>query len=206
MNEFIDTASFFSLTIENSRSLTEFTSFQVPLLGVINHENLPSIALRQQSCPPFLHLNDMETDQSTNEHTLKNNYFTENLNQSEWSKNPRNGSFNGSEEYYEGDWFASAMEFDLQSDEDQQTGNTNHDVKSTHFTYTEAHENLSWVMSPIHNCQYPNIEPSFILDSTSKDCVVNFNLNVDDVPIVYHHNQEESYLHRYCSSQLSPPL
>ncbi|XP_069829535.1 chorion-specific transcription factor GCMa [Dendropsophus ebraccatus] len=169
-------------------------NIKVPLLGAINHDNLPSIDLSQQSCPTFPYLNDMEIDQSTNEQMLHNNYFTENIHDLEWNKNPRSGSFNESEEYNDGDWLASAMDFDLQSDEDQQAGNSNPDVESPHFNYTEALEDLSWVVSPTHTCQYQNMEPSLVLEST--DCVVNLNFNVED----------ESYLYRYCSAQLSPPL
>ncbi|XP_075720246.1 chorion-specific transcription factor GCMa [Rhinoderma darwinii] len=194
--------------VSTSTELKRNRNIEAPLLGEMkSHENLSSITLRQQSSPPFLHLNDMEMDQSTNEHMLKNNYFIENMTGLEGSKNPRSGSFNESEEYNEGDWLASAMDFDLQSDEDQQAGNINLDVKSQHFNYTEPLENLSWVMSPIHNCQYPHLEPSFVLDSTSKDCVVNLNFNVDDDLLTFcNHNQEESYLYRYCSAQLSPSL
>ncbi|XP_069582895.1 chorion-specific transcription factor GCMa [Ranitomeya imitator] len=193
--------------VSTSAEIKQNTDIELPFSREIrNHEDLASTAIGQQGCPPFLHLNDMEMDQSTNEHMMKN-YFTENVNDLEWSKNPRSGSFNESEEYNEGDWLASAMDFDLQSDEDQHTGNTNHDVNGSDFNYIQPLENLAWAMSPIHNSQYPNLEPSLVLDSTSKDCVVNLNFNVDDdLPALYNHNQEESYMYRYCASQLSPSL
>ncbi|KAM3930915.1 chorion-specific transcription factor GCMa [Leptodactylus fuscus] len=193
--------SIVSTTSEHKRNRI----LKVPFSGAVNHENLPGTAVGQHSCPVF-HVNDLEMDQSINEQILKSNYFTENINDSEWSKNPRSGSFNDSEEYNEGDWLASAMDFDIQSDEDQQAGNTNHDVENQHCNYTEPLDH--WVMSPFHNCQFPNIEPSLALDSTSKDCVVNLNFSIDDIdlPTFYSHNQEESFLYRYYSSQLSPSL
>ncbi|XP_056419550.1 chorion-specific transcription factor GCMa [Hyla sarda] len=184
--------SIVSTTSEHKRN----RNIKVPLLGEINHEDIPNIALGHQNCPLFPHLNDMEIDQSTNEHVQQNNYFTENRNDLEWNINPRSGSFNESEEYNDGDWLASAMDFDLQSDEDQQAGNSSHDIESPQFNFTETLENLSWVMSPIQNCQYPNIEPSLVFYSTSKDRVVNLNFNEDN----------ESYPYRYYGSQLSPPL
>ncbi|KAG8581877.1 hypothetical protein GDO81_007832 [Engystomops pustulosus] len=191
--------------VSTASELKRNSNLKVPLSGAIIYENQPITALSQPSGPPVIHINDMKMDLLANDHMLKDNYFTENLNDSEWRRNPRSGSFNDSEEYNEGDWLASAMDFDLQSDEDQQAGNTNHDVESYH---PEPLENLSWVMSPFHNCQYPNIEPSLVLDSTFKDGFANLNFSVDDkdLPTFYNHNQEESYLYRYNSSQLSPPL
>ncbi|XP_066459989.1 chorion-specific transcription factor GCMa isoform X2 [Eleutherodactylus coqui] len=171
--------------VSTASQLKKDRNIKVPFLGAINQENLPSIALS--------HLNDMKLDQSRNEQMLKNNYCTE--------------IFNGREHYNEGDWLASAMDFDLQSDEDQQAGKAEQDVKSPHVNFTEPFEHLSWIMSPMQNCQYPNFQPSLGLDSTSKDYMVNLNFSVDDdLPTFYNHSQEESYLYRYCSSQLSPPL
>ncbi|XP_040285961.1 chorion-specific transcription factor GCMa [Bufo bufo] len=179
--------------VSTASELKRNKSITNPLSGAISNENLPGIGLSQHSYPPVLHLNDMEMDKR-----LLKNYVTENLNDLDRSKNLRSGSFNESEEYNDGDWLAST-DFDLQSDEDQQAGNTN-----PQFDYMESLENLSWLMSPIHNCQYPNTESSLLFNS---DCVVNMNLSVDDdLPSFYNHNQEESYLYKYCSSQLSPPL
>ncbi|XP_075056502.1 chorion-specific transcription factor GCMa [Mixophyes fleayi] len=207
-------------TVHKKRTSIESTSTEhkrnrnvEPLTGDIqNQENLSSTGLSQEGCLPSYELNDMKMDQSSIEHMLNNclsqakhyNYFTDTLGDAEWSKNPRSGSINDSEDYNEGDWIASAMDFDLHSDEDQQAGNIPLFGKDPHLNYAQPLGSLFWEMSPLQNFHHPNNQLTPVLESTSKIGVVSLNSN-DHLSTVYHNSQEESYLYRY-SSQLSPSL
>ncbi|XP_063775376.1 chorion-specific transcription factor GCMa [Pseudophryne corroboree] len=182
------------------------------LTGHIKNQNVYGTALTQEGCPPFYNFNDTKMDQSPTEQMLNNcssqtnnfNYFTETISDVEWLKTPRSGSLNDSEEYSDGDLIASAIDFDLHSDEDQQTGNNTLFGKDPHFNYDQPIGSLFWEMSPLHNCPRPNNQLTPVLEPTSKIGVVSFNCN-DHLSTVDHSSQVESYLYRY-SSQLSPSL
>ncbi|KAM9315835.1 chorion-specific transcription factor GCMa [Gastrophryne carolinensis] len=181
-----------------------------PLSGEMqNQENLPSTVFNQEFCPPYYDFNEIEMDQSQLEHFLNNclpltktSNFTDTLDSLGWSKSTRSSSFNDSEEYNEADMFASAMDFDLPSDEDQLAGNNSYFEKSQQYNYTQL-DNMPWDMIHLHDPY--NSQPTTVLESASKASFTSLNsIAGGHLSTLYQHNQEESLLYRY--SQLSPSL
>ncbi|XP_068135464.1 chorion-specific transcription factor GCMa [Hyperolius riggenbachi] len=206
-------------TVQKKRSSADSTTAEQmknknpePIAGeILIQENLSNAVFSQEVCQPFFDFNDIEMDQPPSEHMLNNGlsltkdctYFTDALSDLEWSKDTRNGSINDSEEFNEADLIASAMDFDLHSDEDQQAANNSYFEKSQHFNYTQPLDNLCWDVTPLPDPH--NSQPTPVLECTSKVSVTTLNAIVDDhLSTVYQQSQEESFLYRY--SQLSPPL
>ncbi|KAM5164932.1 chorion-specific transcription factor GCMa [Mantella aurantiaca] len=171
-----------------------------------NQDNRSSAAFYQEVYPPYYEFKDTEIVQSSSEHMLNNclpltnthNYFNDTLNNLGWSRDTRSGSLNDSEDYNEADLIASAMDFDLHSDDDQQAGNHSLFERSQ-----QPLDNLCWDTTSLHD---PNTsQPVQVLDFPSRVSASALNSIVDNqISPNYQQSQDESYLYRY--SQMSPPL
>ncbi|XP_072266278.1 chorion-specific transcription factor GCMa [Pyxicephalus adspersus] len=206
-------------TGHKKRSTSESTSAEYiknknaePLAGEIQKQNtLSSAAFYQEVHPPYYEYKDTEIDQlSSSEHMLNNclpltktcNYFTDNLSDLGWSKDTRSNSLNDSEDYSEADLIASAMDFDLPSDDDQIAGTNALFEKNQHFNHKQPLGDLCWDMTSLHDPH--SSQPMQVLDFASKISVPTLNLTDDHLLPDYQQSQEESYFYKY--DQLSPFL
>ncbi|XP_018414369.1 PREDICTED: chorion-specific transcription factor GCMa [Nanorana parkeri] len=192
-------------TVNKKRTSIESTSAEYkwnknaePLAGEIqNQDNMSSAAFQQEVCPSYYEFRETEPLRKTY------NYFTETLNGLGWSKDNRSGSLNDSEDYNEPDLIASAMDFDLHSDDDQQAGINSLFEKNQHFNYKNPLDDLCWDMTSLHDPH--TSQPMQVLEFPSKISVATLNSIADNhLSPDYQQSQEESYLYRF--SQLSPPL
>ncbi|XP_040205757.1 chorion-specific transcription factor GCMa isoform X1 [Rana temporaria] len=191
-------------SIESTSAEYRWNKNSEPLAGEIqNQDILSSAAFHQEVCPTYYDFKDMEIDQSLSEHMLNNclpltktyNYFTDTLNNLGWSKDTRSGSLNDSEDYNESDLIASAMDFDLHSDEDQQAGN------NSLFEKKQPLDDLCWDMTSLNDPH--TSQPMQVMEFPSKLRVATLNSMADThLSPEYQQTQEESYLYRFTDTPL----